>query len=89
MTLLPWIVSARVHIQVANAAAAKQLINEAAGILAETGARTFEPFLHECRAEFAHAFESAWSPQEELQKAHDLFLEIGAPFHAERVAQLI
>ena len=87
MTLQPWIAMARVHIQTGGQAEARKLIDEAAALLEETGARTFEPFLHKCRAEFAQAFECEWSPEEELQKAHRLFLEIGAPGNAERIAQ--
>ena len=89
MSLQPWIAMARVHIQAGGQAAARELIDEVTGILRETGAFTFEPFLHECRAEFAQAFKCDWSPEVELQKAHDLFLEIGAPGNAERMARLI
>ena len=87
LSLQPWIAMARVHIQTGGQAEARALIDEAAGILEETGALTFEPFLYECRAEFAAAFECEWSPEDELRKAHDLFLQIGAPANAERVAQ--
>ena len=65
MTLMPWISTARVHIRTGGQAEARALIDEAAAILEETGARTFEPFLHECRAEFAQTFASEWSSQEE------------------------
>ncbi len=88
MTLLPWISMARVHIQAGRQTEARSLIDEAGVILQETGARTFEPFLYECRAEFARAFACDWSSVDDLQKAHELFLEIGAPGNAQRIAQL-
>ena len=88
LTVDPWIAMARVHIQVGDQAKALALINEAQEILKETEAHTFAPFLCECRAEFAQAFACDWSAQSELQKAHDLFLEIGAPGNAQRIAQL-
>ena len=88
LTVDPWIAMARVHIQVGDQAEALALINEAEAILKETEAHTSAPFLCECRAEFAQAFACDWSAQSELQKAHDLFLEIGAPGNAQRIAQL-
>lgn len=88
-TLLPWIAMARVHIETNERAQARALIDEVTGLLHETGARTYAPFLHECRAEFAQAFACEWSQRDELHKAQELFVEIDAPGNAERIAGLL
>jgi hypothetical protein len=49
--------------------------------------KTFEPFIRVERAELARLAGDKAHRQRELREAHRLFLEIGAPIRAERVAR--
>jgi hypothetical protein len=53
----------------------------------ETGGRTWEPFLHVERAELARLTGDEAAHERELREAHHLFLEIGAPIRAAKVAK--
>jgi adenylate cyclase len=85
----PWLALARVLIAAGEQRAALEVMEEAQQILTETGARACQPMLHECRAEFARAFDAEWTSEEELQVAYELFSDIGASGHAERVAKVL
>ena len=56
-------------------------------LIDETGARSYEPFLHVERAELAGLTHDDASRQRELREAHRLFAEMGANGHAERIAK--
>jgi tetratricopeptide (TPR) repeat protein len=88
-TVQPWLSLARVRIQSSDEAGAREIIAEAQQVIEETDAIIFEPFLHECRAEFAQAFECDWSASDEMREAHRLFEELGAEGHVQRVARLL
>jgi len=58
---------------------------EANAWLEMSGAKSYEPFLHVERAELARLTGDDTARRRELQEAHRLFLEIGAPIRAEQV----
>jgi hypothetical protein len=60
---------------------------EADAWLEMSGAKSYEPFLHVERAEFARLNGNDAARQRELREAHRLFLEIGAPIRAAEVAR--
>jgi hypothetical protein len=60
---------------------------EAEAWLEMSGAKSYEPFLHVERAEFARLTGDEPTRERELREAHRLFLEIGAPIRAEQVAK--
>ena len=64
----------------------KSLI-EAEALLKPTGAESWRPFIHEERARLAHLTGDEAARERELREAQRLFLEIGAPIHAERIAK--
>jgi len=63
------------------------LLRRAALLIQDTGARSYEPFLHEAYAELAGLAGDGASRKRELDNAHRLFTEMGATGHAERIAQ--
>jgi hypothetical protein len=52
-----------------------------------SGAKSYEPFLHVERAELARLTGDKATCERELREAHRLFIEIGAPIHAEQVTR--
>jgi len=64
-----------------------QALSDAESLVAEIGARAFEPYLHEIRAESAALQGRSDERLRELREAHRLFSEMGATGHAERVAR--
>ena len=64
-----------------------QALADAERHVEETGARAFEPFLHEVRAEGAALQGDSDVRNRELREAHRLFTEMGATGHSERVAR--
>lgn len=64
---------------------AKSLL-EAEALLQPTGAESWRPFIHEERARLADLGGDEAAREWELREAQRLFLEIGAPIHAQRVA---
>jgi tetratricopeptide (TPR) repeat protein len=60
---------------------------EAKAWLEMSGAKSYEPFLHVERAEFARLIGDKASRERELREAHRLFTEIGAPIRAAEVAR--
>jgi tetratricopeptide (TPR) repeat protein len=56
-------------------------------LIQETGARSYEPFLHVEWAELARLTGDDTVRRSELREAHRLFLEIGAPIRAAEVAR--
>jgi tetratricopeptide (TPR) repeat protein len=52
-----------------------------------TGARVYEPHVHELRAELARRLGDAAAAERELREAHRLFAATGATGHAERLAR--
>jgi hypothetical protein len=59
----------------------------ALAVVQETGARVYEPELHEVRAELAGLLGEATDRDRELREAHRLYTEMGAAGHAERLAK--
>lgn len=59
---------------------------EAEAIVDRTGARAHAPFIQEERARFAMLVSDPGDSQRDLERAHRLFLEVGASGHAQRVA---
>jgi hypothetical protein len=70
----------------AKAEIGKSLI-EAEALLKTTGAESWRPFIHEERARLAHLTGDEATREQELREAQRLFLEVGAPIHAERIAK--
>ena len=60
---------------------------EAGAWLEMSGAKSYEPFLHVERAEFARVVGDEAGRQRELRDANRLFTEIGAPIRAAEVAK--
>ncbi len=58
----------------------------AAALIASTGARTLAPALCEWRAELAAVLGDDATRDQLLREAQDLYVEIGAPLHAARLA---
>jgi tetratricopeptide (TPR) repeat protein len=56
--LCPGLVWSRVLVAGGEEAAARQALEETRQLIDTTGARLFEPHLHECRAAFAHRFDA-------------------------------
>jgi hypothetical protein len=52
-----------------------------------SGAKSYEPFLHVERAEWARLVGDEATLECELREAHRLFMEIGAPIRAAEVAK--
>jgi class 3 adenylate cyclase/tetratricopeptide (TPR) repeat protein len=59
----------------------------ALAVVQETGARVYEPELHEVRAELAGLLGDEAGRERELREAHRLYIEMGATGHAERLAR--
>jgi class 3 adenylate cyclase/tetratricopeptide (TPR) repeat protein len=59
----------------------------AEALVKTTGAESWRPFIHEERARLADLTGDEAARVEELREAERLFLEIGAPIHAERIAK--
>jgi len=62
-------------------------LTEAAAWLEMSGAKSYEPFVHVERAELARLTGDEASRERELNEAHRLFTEIGAPIRAAAVAK--
>ena len=62
-------------------------LERTAELIATTGARCYEPFVHEQRAGLARACNDPEAWERELREAQRLFSELGAGPHAERVAR--
>jgi predicted ATPase/class 3 adenylate cyclase len=60
---------------------------EASTLVQETGAKCWEPFIHEERAALARLLGDDATHQRELREAHRLFTEVEATGHAERLAK--
>jgi len=71
----------------AAAAAIEASLHEAERLIAETGARVYEPELQEARGRLAGLRGDAAGGERELREAHRLFTEMGATGHAERLAK--
>ena len=67
--------------------AVRQALDRALARIEETGGITYEPFVRLELAELARLTGDAPRCQRELREAHRLFLEIGAPIRAERIAK--
>ena len=87
--LQPWLLLARSRIRSGDQTAAREAIEETQQVIDDTGAIVYQPFLHECRAAFAEAFECEWTAGDEMREAHRLFTDLGAEGHVERVARLL
>lgn len=62
-------------------------LSAAQASIEQTGAKSYEPFVHLERAELARLLGDEGTRQHELRAAHRLFLEVGAPIRAEQVAK--
>ncbi len=56
-------------------------------LIGESGARVYQPRVHEERAELARLRSDEPTRQRELREAHRLYTEMGATGHAERLAK--
>src|ERR1051326_9467040 len=70
----------------AKAEVGKSLL-EAEALVKTTGAESWRPFIHEERARLAQLTGDEAARRQELREAQRLFLEVGAPIHAERIAK--
>jgi len=68
-------------------AAADSALAAAQVLVDTTGARLFQPDIHEARAELARQRGDEAGYQRELREAHRLFTEMGATGHAERISR--
>jgi hypothetical protein len=71
----------------ANRPEINRALARAALLIKETGARSYEPFLHEEYAALGALEGNDVDRRRELGEAHRLFTEMGASGHAERVAK--
>ncbi len=81
---------ARVLLSLDGAPARREIesaLDRAHAIARTTGARSYEPIIHEERANVARALGDEAAREHELAVAHRLFTEMGATGHAERVAK--
>ena len=60
-------------------------LSAAEALVKTTGAESWRPFIHEERANLARLAGDEVTRQRELREAHRLFVDIGAPAHAERI----
>ena len=65
----------------------ERLLDETLAHSRESGAKTWEPFVHLERAEVARRPGDDAARERELREAHRLFTEIGAPIRAAEVAK--
>jgi hypothetical protein len=87
---LAQIVLARVVLRtegIAGRTAIETALTRAQSLVAETDARSYEPFIHLELAALARLVGDDTSRQRELREAHRLFTEMGAPIRAEQVAR--
>jgi tetratricopeptide (TPR) repeat protein len=70
-------------------AAIEATLQEAERLIAETGARSYEPVLHEERARLAALRADAAGCERQLREASRLYAERGATGHVERLARLL
>jgi tetratricopeptide (TPR) repeat protein len=81
---------ARVLVRADGSAARDEVepaLDQAARLAEETGARLFEPAIHETRAELLAVLGDAKTRRHELSLARRLYAEMGADGHAERLAR--
>ncbi|MGE0484622.1 MAG: adenylate/guanylate cyclase domain-containing protein [Gammaproteobacteria bacterium] len=83
--LTPWLALAEACIALGDADGARAALAEARALISRTGARAFEPPLHELRAACARAFGGEWDEATELDTARRLYAELGATGHVERL----
>ena len=72
---------ARTQLQRADAAAlarAEQALSRAQELIDETGARRFQPDVHECRAHLARLRGDQLAAEREIEQARRLYAEMGA-----------
>jgi adenylate cyclase len=62
-------------------------LSEAERVVDETGARVWLPHISEARARLARLKKDEATSERELREAHQLFVEMGATGHAERLAR--
>jgi hypothetical protein len=65
----------------------ESLLAQGSTLVDDTGAMSYEPFFRVERARLAGLLGDAAIRDREFREAHRLFLEIGAPIRAERVAK--
>jgi class 3 adenylate cyclase/tetratricopeptide (TPR) repeat protein len=65
----------------------EQALVRAQALVDETGAQTYQPELHECRAQLAQLRGDAPAARREFEAAHRLYAEMGAPAQVERLAK--
>jgi tetratricopeptide (TPR) repeat protein len=81
---------ARVLQRAEGAGAAREIdaaLTHAESLIEEIGARGYEPFVHEERANLARLVGEEANHERELREAHRLFVEKGATGHARRLAK--
>ncbi len=66
--------------------AIESALEAAASLIERTGARAYEPHVHELRAELARLLGDAVAYERQLREAHRLYTAIGARGHAARLA---
>ena len=67
--------------------AARTALDRCGKLLLETGATSWQPFLHEGRAELARVEGDEASRERELREAHRRYTEMGATENAQRLAR--
>jgi adenylate cyclase len=86
------LVGARVLLASGDAGRADEIgatLVQAAGLVADTGFRVFEPQILEARAELAGLRGDGAARQRELREAQRLYAEIGAAGHVQRLARVL
>ena len=85
----PWYALARISIANGDRVAAKRALTDMQAEIQRTGSLAYRPMMHECRAEYAAAFDDEWQYADEIREAHRLFNELGAEGHVQRVEPLL
>jgi hypothetical protein len=80
-------ISNSAYVQAGDQVRATDAIGEAQQVIDQTRAIVYQPFLHECRADFAGAFECDFSADDEKREALRLFTEFGAEGHVQRITR--
>jgi ATP/maltotriose-dependent transcriptional regulator MalT len=67
---------------------AEQALRRSQELIEETGARAYQPEVHECRAQLARLRGDAAAAEREIEEARRLYAEMGATVQVERLSQL-
>ena len=87
--LRPWLMQARCAIALGDESGSRELLVQCEGLISDINGVAFQPILHEARAEYAAAFASEWSAEEELRSAQREYESLDADAHVRRIATIL